>query len=205
MAVRAVLELDHTTESISEVFDITPRCVRQWVAWFNRDGSEGLRDMPKSGRPRAVPASRCTFHTQAATRRSPCMVPWQMTARRCFGCMRFDAATFVSYLDRLRRMYSKILGMVDSASPYRSRAVADYLARHHATVALLRFPVGLQHPNAAEATWRRAKLEIQAGECHGPFENLKKKLSEYFRTTRFKLDLYKCLQKWLVVGNHFGA
>ena len=86
-----------------------------------------------------------------------------------------------------------------------SRTMADYLARHHTTAALLRFPVGSPHPSTAEETWRRAKLEIQVGKYHDPFENLKKKLTEYFRTTRFKLDLYKYLQRLHAVGNHFGA
>ena len=39
-----------------------------------------------------------------------------------------------------------------SASPHRSGAVADYLVKHHATVALLRFYVGSPHLNAVEET-----------------------------------------------------
>ena len=56
MAVRAVLELGHSTENMAAVFDVTARCIRRWVERFNRDGPEGLRNKPKSGRPRAVPA-----------------------------------------------------------------------------------------------------------------------------------------------------
>ena len=56
MAVRAVLELGHSTENMAAVFDVTARCIRKWVERFDRDGPNGLRDKPKSGRPRAVPA-----------------------------------------------------------------------------------------------------------------------------------------------------
>ena len=56
MAVRAVLEPGHSTGNMAAVFDVTARCIRQWVERFNRDGPNGLRDKPKSGRPRAVPA-----------------------------------------------------------------------------------------------------------------------------------------------------
>ena len=57
MAVRAVLELGHSTENMAAVFDVTARCIRKWVERFNRDGPNGLRDKPKSGRPRVIPAS----------------------------------------------------------------------------------------------------------------------------------------------------
>ena len=55
MAVRAVLELGHSTEDMAAVLDVTARCIRRWVERFNRDGPAGLRDKPKSSRPRAVP------------------------------------------------------------------------------------------------------------------------------------------------------
>ena len=57
MTIRAVLELGHPAESMPEVFDIAPWCMRQCVKRFNRDGSEGLRDKPKPGRPIAIPPS----------------------------------------------------------------------------------------------------------------------------------------------------
>ena len=56
MAVRAVLELEHSTENIAAVLDVTARCIWKWVERFNRGYPNGLRDKPKSGRPRAVPA-----------------------------------------------------------------------------------------------------------------------------------------------------
>ena len=56
MAVRAVLELGHSTENMAAVFDVAARCIRRWVERFNKDGSDELRDKPKSGKPRAVPA-----------------------------------------------------------------------------------------------------------------------------------------------------
>ena len=46
MAVRAVLVLGHSAENMAAVFDVTARCIRQWVERFNRDGSDGLRDKP---------------------------------------------------------------------------------------------------------------------------------------------------------------
>ena len=57
MAVRAVLELGHSTENMAAVFDVTTQCIQLWVERFNRDVPNGLRDKSKSDRPRAVPVS----------------------------------------------------------------------------------------------------------------------------------------------------
>jgi hypothetical protein len=44
--------------------------------------------------------------------------------------------------------------------------------------------------NAVEETWRRSKLDTQVCERHGSLGGMKKRLVEYFRTTRFNLDLF---------------
>ena len=308
MAVRAVLELGHSTETMAAVFDVTARCIRRWVERFNRDGPEGLRDKPKSGRPRAVPAydirqaaaelhqktsltpkrlrekimgltgvryavsyvrkMLCTLgfskripdpvHVNASTNQQctrwyeetmhlisrlkrrgftvitqdesffvndvirgyklwapvgvPIHVPYTGSHKKVVGYgaiaddrtqmfriyEKFDTATFIRYLDELRHKYGKILVLVDGAAPHRSKATMDYLAKHHATVALRRFPVGAPHMNAVEETWRRSKLDTLVCEYHGSLEGMKKQLSEYFRTTRFNLDLFKYLRRRLL-------
>ena len=38
---------------------------------------------------------------------------------------RFDSATFIRYLDELRRKHGKIAVMVDGAAPHRSKAVME--------------------------------------------------------------------------------
>ena len=96
-----------------------------------------------------------------------------------------------------------MLILADGAAPHRSKATMDYLARHHATVVLRRFPMGAPHMNAVEETWRRSKLDTLACEYHGSLDDMKKKLAEYFRTTRFKLDLFKYLRRRLIIENNF--
>ena len=113
-------------------------------------------------------------------------------------CEKFDTATFIRYLDELRRKYGRILVLVDGAAPHRSKVTMDYLARHHATVTLRRFPVGAPRMNAVEETWRRSKLDTQVCEYHSLLEDMKKRPAEYFRTTRFNLDLFKYLRRRLL-------
>ena len=57
--------------------------------------------------------------------------------------------------------------------------------------------------NAVEGTRYRSKLEAQVYEYHGSLGSMRKNLAEYFRAARFKLDLFKYLQRQLVIGNNF--
>ena len=308
MAVRVVLELGHPTENMAAVFDVTARCIRQWVERFNRDGLDGLRDKPKSGRPKAVPAGdirqaaaelhqktsltpkrprekiigltgvryavsyirkmlcalgfskriphpvhvnastnqqctrwyeetmrlisrlkRCGFtvitqdksffvndvirgHKLWAPVGKPIHVPHAGSHEKVVGYgaiaddrthlfriyEKFDTATFIRHLDELRHKYGRILVLVDGAAPHRSKATMDYLARYHATVVLRRFPVGSPHMSAVEETWRRSELDTLVCEYYGSLEGMKKRLAEYFRTTRFNLDLFKYLRRRLL-------
>ena len=70
MTIRAVLELGYPAGSMPEVFDIAPWCMRQRVKRFNRDGSDGLRDKPKSGRPIAKSTSSCRTRISTYRNRS---------------------------------------------------------------------------------------------------------------------------------------
>ena len=109
---------------------------------------------------------------------------------------KFDTATFIRYMDGLRHKYGRVL-VLDGAAPHRSKAAMDYLAKHRATVALRRFPVGAPHTNAVGETWRRSKLDTQVCEYHGALECMKKRPAEYFRT-RFNLDSFKYLRRRLL-------
>ena len=114
----------------------------------------------------------------------------------------FDSQTFVRYLDELRRKYGRIFVIADSASPHRSNTVKDYLARSDDNPVIRRLPVASPHMNAAEECWHQAKKAILVGMHHTSFEEMKKSIAVYFRTVRFRLDLYVYLQRRLVNGNY---
>ena len=87
---------------------------------------------------------------------------------------------------------------MDGTAPHFSKATMDYLTRHHAPVALRRFLIGSPHMNAVKEMWRRSKLDTQVCKYHGSLEGMKKRLTAYFRTTRFNLDLFKYLWRRLL-------
>jgi len=47
-----------TGEAIAQRFGYTSRAVRKWVHRYNRGGLEGLKDLPRSGRPRHLDAAK---------------------------------------------------------------------------------------------------------------------------------------------------
>ena len=58
LAVRAVLRFEYSTKQAAEIFGVTDRCIRNWVARFKAGGPKALRDLPKSGRPPSAPRDR---------------------------------------------------------------------------------------------------------------------------------------------------
>jgi putative transposase len=52
-AVRAVV-VGHHVKAASETFHFTNSALRKWVQRFATEGAQGLRDRPRSGRPRKV-------------------------------------------------------------------------------------------------------------------------------------------------------
>ena len=49
MAVRGVLK-GHTTHDIADIMDVNQRTVQEWMARFDENGIDGLRDSPGRGR-----------------------------------------------------------------------------------------------------------------------------------------------------------
>jgi hypothetical protein len=54
------------------------------------------------------------------------------------------------------------------------------------------FPVGSPQLNAVEECWRQGKYEILS-DYYSSFSQLKQTISQYYRTTRFNLDIKKYL------------
>lgn len=61
----------------------------------------------------------------------------------------FDTITFIRYLGKLHRRYGRIIVPVDGAAQHRS-GDHGHLVRHHATVALRRFSVGVRRHGAEQ-------------------------------------------------------
>lgn len=107
---------------------------------------------------------------------------------------KFNAETFVKFLEELRRKYGKFALILDNATQHGAIEVQEYIAEHRGEVILHYMPVARPELSAIEEVWRQTKRAIMTGH-HETFEDMCYALSEYLRTTRFGLDIFKYLER----------
>ena len=61
----------------------------------------------------------------------------------------------------------------------------------------------LTMPLSGGSAWNREQNVSKAADTRNRTAIMGKNLAEYFKTTRFKLDPFTYLQRWLVIGNNF--
>ena len=104
----------------------------------------------------------------------------------------FDSHSFIRYLDEVREKFKKFVIFLDRATPHRSKIVQEYLQRNKESMRVEYFPGGSPEFNAVEECWRQGKYNILSS-YYPSFSHLKQVISQYFRTTRFNLDIKKYL------------
>ncbi len=101
---------------------------------------------------------------------------------------KFNSVTFVEYLKELHWKYGKIAIMLDRASVHKSKKVKEYLANNR-DVKLIWLPKGSPYLNMIEQCWKISKYALLVSEYYAMFVIMNKTVSEYFRVTKFKLDV----------------
>ena len=103
---------------------------------------------------------------------------------------RFDGPTFLGYVRELHRKFGRVAILCDRASPHRTGALNRFL-RGNADVQVMYLPKGSPYLNAVEECWHRGKRNLLVSEYYATFAAMCVAVSEYYRTTRFRLDLFK--------------
>ena len=78
--------------------------------------------------------------------------------------------------------------MPDRASVHKSRKVKEYLTNNR-DVKLIWLPKGPSYLNMMEQCWKTSKYALLVSEYYTMFAIMNKAVSEYFRVTKFKLDV----------------
>ena len=99
---------------------------------------------------------------------------------------KFNAVTFVEYLKELHWKYGKIALILDRASVHKSKKVKEYLVSNP-DVKLIWQPKGSPYLNMIEQCWKISKYALLVSEYYVMFSVLSNTVSQYFRTTKFKL------------------
>ena len=102
----------------------------------------------------------------------------------------FDAPIFIGYLKELQRRFGKVAAVMDRASPHRAKSVKKLL-RENKNIRIIYLPKGSPYLNAVEECWHQGKRVLLVSEYYQTFADMCNAIITYYRTVRFKLDIFK--------------
>lgn len=105
-----------------------------------------------------------------------------------------DSDAFLDYLKQLLRKYPKMVLFLDKATYHKKEArVKKFFRKNKDTIKIRWFPSGFPEANPMEECWNQGKDDVLGSTFFNTFEDFKKAITKYYRTKRFKLDVYKYL------------
>jgi transposase len=103
---------------------------------------------------------------------------------------KFNTKTFLDFLKEIHHKFPKCYLFMDKASPhYKSRRVKDYLEENKDTLIPVYLPTASPEFMMLEEVWNIAKRELLVLQYYSSFHDFKQKISCYFRTKRFGLNM----------------
>lgn len=102
----------------------------------------------------------------------------------------FNGDTFLEFLKTIHGKFPKCHLFMDKASPhYRSRRVIEYFEENKNTLIPVYLPTASPEFMVMEEVWNMAKRDLLVLKHYPSFADFKKRISGYFRTKRFNLDV----------------
>ncbi|CAN5633718.1 hypothetical protein BH23THE1_BH23THE1_34860 [soil metagenome] len=103
---------------------------------------------------------------------------------------KFNGNTFLDFLKTIHHKFPKCFLFMDKASPhYKSRRVKEYLEENKHTLVPVYLPTASPEFMILEEIWNTAKRELLVLQHYSSFEDFRQKISNYFRTKRFGLNM----------------
>src|SRR4051795_5833010 len=102
----------------------------------------------------------------------------------------FNGDTFLDYLKKIHAKFPRCYLFMDKASPhYKSKKVRQYFEENKDTLISVYLPTASPEFMVMEEVWNIAKQDLLILKYYPSFEDLKNRISCYFRTKRFNLDV----------------
>jgi transposase len=102
----------------------------------------------------------------------------------------FDENTFLDYLKQIRRKFPKCYLFLDKAKQhYKSKKVLQYFADNKDRLIPVYLPTASPEFMVLEEIWNIAKNDLFVLQYYPSFTDFLIKISSYFRTKRFNLDM----------------
>ncbi len=111
---------------------------------------------------------------------------------RCYEKM--NTPTFIAYPKAMYSVHDKVLVIACLAPSHQSNETKEFV-ENHSEIGLEYFPRGSPYLNPVEECWRQTKRDRQNSEYYESMKDMKKSVSTYLRTHRFKLSVLKYLKR----------
>ena len=103
---------------------------------------------------------------------------------------KFNGDTFLSFLKKIHVKFPRCYLFMDKASPhYKSKKVRKYFEENKDTLIPVYLPTASPEFMVMEEIWNIAKRDLLVLKYYSSFADFKIKISGYFRTKRFNLDM----------------
>ncbi len=107
---------------------------------------------------------------------------------------RFNGDTFLYFLKIIHSKFPKCYLFMDKASPhYKSKKVQKYFEENKDTIIPIYLPTASPEFMVMEEIWNIAKRDLFVLQYYQSFADFKDRISRYFRTKRFNLDMMNYL------------
>jgi hypothetical protein len=107
---------------------------------------------------------------------------------------KFNGETFLDYLKKIHAKFPKCYLFMDKASPhYRSKKVLKYFEENRDTLIPVYLPTASPEFMVLEECWNISKSNLLVLTYYKSFRDFRIKIGQYFRTKRFKFNMYKYL------------
>ena len=103
---------------------------------------------------------------------------------------KFNGNTFLDYIKKIHAKFRRCYLFMDKASPhYKSKKVLKYFEENKDTLIPLYLPTASPEFMMMEEIWNIAKQDLLVLQYHSSFADLKNRITQYFRTKRFNLNM----------------
>ena len=103
---------------------------------------------------------------------------------------KFNGDIFLDYLKKIDAKFPQCYLFMDKASPhYKSKKVLKYFEKNKETLIPVYLPTASPEFMVMEEIWNMAKGDLFVLKYYSSFADLKNKITFYFRTKRFNLNM----------------
>lgn len=96
------------------------------------------------------------------------------------------ATKTIRFLERLRKIYQKIIFIIDRATWHTAKIVQKYFKKHAATLRVEYFPITSPDLNPVEECWRQTRKNVTNNTAFNETKKLKKALTKEWKKQPFK-------------------